>query len=226
MRVILTILVWTKGNVSFSPAIDGTLIPRPVAETVRARGKNNVPILGGGCRHEGTLFPTALGFKPDGSEFDEAQARNMFAAAGIDPQRALDVYEQFAPNSTAHQKLVHSLTDTMFRNSMVRILRDCNGGYSVSMLVTKQHPLAFIMRFFWTLFALSSVIFIIQYVATRLAFVKTREKDLAHPKYPADSGLVRSPGSTTLVKALPYLCAAILVIAIILFDYAFLSFPV
>ena len=112
----------TAANVSFSPAIDGTLIPRPVADTVRARGKNNVPILGGGCRHEGTLFPTALGSKPDGSEFDEAQARNMFAAAGIDPQRALDVYEQFAPNSTAHQKLVYSLTDTMFRNSMVRIL--------------------------------------------------------------------------------------------------------
>ena len=94
------------------------------------------------------------------------------------------------------------------------------------MLITKQHPLFFIMRFFCTLFVFSSVIFIIQYVAARLAFVNTREKDLAHPKYPTDSGLVRSPGSTTLVKALPYLCAVILVISAILFDYAFLSFPV
>lgn len=114
--------VRTDLNVSFSPAIDGTLIPAQVADTVRARGADNVPIMGGGCRHEGTLFPTALGFKPDGGEFDESQAYKMFADAGLDPQRAFDVYEQFAPGSSPNEKLVYALTDTMFRNSMVRIL--------------------------------------------------------------------------------------------------------
>ena len=110
----------TQANVTFSPAIDGTLIPGPVADTIRTRGC--VPIMGGGCRHEGTLFPTALGFKPDGSEFTEDEARAMFAAAGVEADRAMGAYEQFAPGSSAHEKLVYALTDTMFRNSMVRIL--------------------------------------------------------------------------------------------------------
>jgi len=114
--------VRTQANVTFSPAMDGMLIPAPVADTIRARGSNNVPIMGGGCRHEGTLFPTALGFKPDGREFTQAEARAMFTIAGVDPDRAIAAYENFAPESSAHEKLVYSLTDTMFRNSMVRIL--------------------------------------------------------------------------------------------------------
>ena len=112
----------SAANVSFSPAIDGLLIPAPVAETVRARGARNVPFLGGGCRHEGTLFPMVLGFKADRSEFSETEAAAMFATAGADPARALSAYESFAPGSTLQQKLVYALTDTMFRNSMVRIL--------------------------------------------------------------------------------------------------------
>ena len=109
--------VRTAENVTFSPAIDGTLIPAPVAETIGARGAGNVPIMGGGCRHEGTLFPESLGFKMDGGEFTEEEARAMFAGAGADPDAALGAYE-----GTPHQKLVYALTDTMFRNSMVRIL--------------------------------------------------------------------------------------------------------
>ncbi len=104
-------------SVGFSPAIDGVLIPAPVADTIRSRGTSNVPFLGGGCRHEGTMFPYVLG----GSEFTEAEATALFEAAGCNGTRAMEVYEQFAPGSTPHRKLVYALTDTMFRNSMVRI---------------------------------------------------------------------------------------------------------
>ena len=105
-------------NVSFSPAIDGVLVPAPVAETVAARGAGNVPFLGGGCRHEGTLFADMLGT----DEFAEAQAAALFNAAGCDGERALAVYERFAPGSSPRRKLAYALTDTLFRNSMVRIL--------------------------------------------------------------------------------------------------------
>lgn len=104
-------------SVGFSPAIDGVLIPAPVADTVRTRGTDNVPFLGGGCRHEGTMFPQVLG----GGEFTEADAVALFEAAGCDGKRAMEVYERFAPGSAPRQKLTYALTDTMFRNSMVRI---------------------------------------------------------------------------------------------------------
>ncbi|MCY3640720.1 MAG: carboxylesterase family protein, partial [Gammaproteobacteria bacterium] len=105
-------------NVSVSPAIDGDLIPAPIAETVAARGEANVPFLGGGCRHEGTLFPTTVGFQ----EHDEASAAALFEAAGVNGQKALAAYERFAPGATPTRKLVYALADTMFRNSMLRIL--------------------------------------------------------------------------------------------------------
>ena len=104
-------------SVSFSPAIDGTLIPRPVAETIRQRGPGNVPFLGGGCRHEGTLFAAIVG-----GECSEDEARVLFDKEGVDGDAAMAVYEQFAPGSSPREKLVYALTDTMFRNSMVRIL--------------------------------------------------------------------------------------------------------
>ena len=104
-------------GVSFSPAIDGNLIPRPVADTVRQRGADNVPFLGGGCRHEGTLFAAIAG-----GECTEDEAIALFDREGVDGKRAMTAYEQFAPGSTPREKLVYALTDTMFRNSMVRIL--------------------------------------------------------------------------------------------------------
>jgi len=113
-----TLAVRRPEMVGFSPAIDGLLIPRPIAETVRQRGADNVPFLGGGCRHEGTLFPYIVG---DG-EHSAEEAAAMFQREGVDGARAMEVYERFAPGSTPRQKLVYALTDTMFRNSMVRIL--------------------------------------------------------------------------------------------------------
>ena len=105
-------------SVSFSPAIDGNLIPRPIADTVRGRGRDNVPFLGGGCRHEGTLFANVVGTK----DYTEKEAVDLFEREGFDGKKAMTAYEQFAPASTPRQKLVYALTDTMFRNSMVRIL--------------------------------------------------------------------------------------------------------
>ena len=105
-------------SVGFSPALDGVLIPAPVADTVRARGAGNVPFLGGGCRHEGTMFSQMLG----PSDLTEEEAMALFGAAGCDGKRAMEAYERFAPGSTPHQKLTYALTDTIFRNSMVRIL--------------------------------------------------------------------------------------------------------
>lgn len=136
--------VRTASNVTFSPAIDGVLIPAPVADTIRSRGTGNVPIIGGGCRHEGTLFPEALGFKPDGGEFTEDEASAMFSAAGVDPSQALIAYETLAPGSTPHEKLVYALTDTMFRNSMVRILDALadSGGRCWSWMCTWETDLA------------------------------------------------------------------------------------
>ena len=104
-------------TVSFSPAVDGALIPRPVADTVRLRGARNVPFLGGGCRHEGTLFAAIAG-----GECSHEEAVAIFDREGFDGTQAMAVYEQFAPGATPRQKLVYALTDTMFRNSMVRIL--------------------------------------------------------------------------------------------------------
>ena len=104
-------------NVSFSPAIDGALIPAPIAETIAARGA--VPFMGGGCRHEGTLFaPMILG----PGEFSEAQAKALFEAEGCNGERALAAYERFAPGASPRAKLTYAMTDTMFRNSMVRIV--------------------------------------------------------------------------------------------------------
>ncbi len=108
----------TAESVGFSPAIDGELIPRAIADTVRSRGSANVPIMGGGCRHEGTLFSNIVGRK----DADEAQAIRIFAESGVDGERAMAVYEAFAPGSTPNEKLVYALADTMFRNSTVRIL--------------------------------------------------------------------------------------------------------
>ena len=105
-------------NVSFSPAIDGVLIPAPIAETVAARGVGNVPFLGGGCRHEGTLFVDAI--VPPG--ISDEDAAGLLRAEGCDPERTLAVYGRFAPGADAHGRLACLLTDTMFRNSMVRIL--------------------------------------------------------------------------------------------------------
>ncbi len=107
-----------QDNVTYSPAIDGNLIPAAVADTVRERGERNVPFLGGGCRHEGTLFPQILGT----SDFSAGEAGALFEREGVNGARALEVYEKFAPGSTPREKLVYALTDTMFRNSMVRIL--------------------------------------------------------------------------------------------------------
>ena len=105
-------------NVSFSPAIDGVLIPAPVADTIAARGAGNVPFLGGGCRHEGTLFADMI-LPP---ETTAGEAAEMLRAEGCDPDRTLAAYERFAPGADPRRKLVYLLTDTMFRNSMVRIL--------------------------------------------------------------------------------------------------------
>ena len=107
-----------QDNVSFSPAIDGVLIPAPIADTVAARGAGNVPFLGGGCRHEGTLFADMI-LPP---EVTAGEAAEMLRAEGCDPARALAAYERFAPGADPRRKLVYLLTDTMFRNSMVRIL--------------------------------------------------------------------------------------------------------
>ena len=102
---------------SLAPVIDGTVIPVPIAEAIRNR-TDNVPIIGGDCRHEGTLFSIVLG--PD--DFTEDGARELFAREGLDPDAAMAAYEAFAPGSTPHEKLIYALADTMFRNSMVRIL--------------------------------------------------------------------------------------------------------
>ena len=105
-------------DVGFSPAIDGSLIPGPVAETVRARGAANVPIMGGGCRHEGTLFAGIAGT----SDYSQAEAIALVEKEGFDGKALMSAYETFAPGASPREKLVYALTDTMFRNSMVRIL--------------------------------------------------------------------------------------------------------
>jgi len=105
-------------RVKFSPAIDGSLIPRPVADTLRQRGAANVPLLAGGCRHEGTMFTYLIGDK----DYTEAEAIELFNQEGFDGEQAMPVYETFAPGSTPREKLAYALTDTMFRNSTVRIL--------------------------------------------------------------------------------------------------------
>ena len=108
----------TDANVTISPAIDGVLIPGPIADTVAARGAGNVPFLGGGCRHEGTLFADMI-LPP---EVSETEAARLLTAQGCDPERTLGAYERFAPDASPRRKLTYLLTDTMFRNSMVRIL--------------------------------------------------------------------------------------------------------
>jgi para-nitrobenzyl esterase len=108
----------TPDTVSFSPAIDGALIPAQIADTVRARGAANVPFLGGGCRHEGTLFAQIAGAPPHSEE----TAIALFEASGFDGQRALAAYGTVYPDASVTQHLAYALTDTMFRNSMVRIL--------------------------------------------------------------------------------------------------------
>lgn len=113
-------------TVSFSPAIDGTLVPRPIPETIAARGANNVPFMGGGCRHEGTLFPQTIGSR----EYSKEEAARLFEAEGLDGKRALEVYETFSPGATPRQKLIYAITDTIFRNSMVRIFDAAAGAGS------------------------------------------------------------------------------------------------
>ena len=68
----------------------------------------------------------------------------MFSAAGVDPSQALIAYETLAPGSTPHEKLVYALTDTMFRNSMVRILDALadSGGRCWSWMCTWETDLA------------------------------------------------------------------------------------
>lgn len=117
-RVGPNLAIRRTDNVSFSPAIDGNLIPRPVAETIRQRGASNVPIMGGGCRHEGTLFAYIVGSR----DYTEAEAIEIMDREGFDGARAMAVYEAFSPGATPREKLVYALTDTMFRNSMVRVL--------------------------------------------------------------------------------------------------------
>jgi len=103
-------------RVGFSPAIDGTLIPASVADTIRAQGA--VPFLAGGCRHEGTLFAQITGNR----EYSEEAAIKLMNGEGLDGARAMRVYESFSPGATPREKLAYALTDTMFRNSTVRIL--------------------------------------------------------------------------------------------------------
>ena len=105
-------------SVSFSPSIDGSLIPGPISETIRSRGTNNPPLMGGGCRHEGTLFAQIVGHQ----EYNETDAIDFFESEGVNGSEAMSAYSKFAPESTPREKLVYALTDTMFRNSMVRIL--------------------------------------------------------------------------------------------------------
>ena len=57
-----------------------------------------------------------------GSEVGEAEAIELLNAAGCDGERAIEAYEDFAPGSSAREKLTYALTDTLFRNSMVRIM--------------------------------------------------------------------------------------------------------
>lgn len=104
-------------SVGFSPAIDGSLVPRPIPETIAARGSNNIPFMGGGCRHEGTLFPQTIGSR----DYTEEEAMALFEAEGLDGAAALKAYEAFSPGASPREKLIYAITDTIFRNSMVRI---------------------------------------------------------------------------------------------------------
>ncbi|MDA1298891.1 MAG: carboxylesterase family protein [Proteobacteria bacterium] len=117
-RVGPNLAIRKPDNVGFSPAIDGNLIPRPVAETIRQRGPANVPIMGGGCRHEGTLFANIVGNR----DYTEPEAIELMDREGFDGKSAMQVYETFSPGATPREKLIYALTDTMFRNSMVRVL--------------------------------------------------------------------------------------------------------
>jgi len=96
--------------------------------------------MGGGCRHEGTMFPQVLGR----TSFTEEAAIAQFEAAGCSGKRAMAVYERFAPGSTPFRKLVYALTDTMFRNSMVRILDAAaeSGSKCWSWMCTWETPFA------------------------------------------------------------------------------------
>ena len=105
-------------KVSFSPAIDGTLIPRAIADTIRERGPNNPVFMGGGCRHEGTMFAGVAG----AGDVSEQDAINIIDDEGFDGKKAVATYAIFAPGASPREKLTYALTDTMFRNSMVRLL--------------------------------------------------------------------------------------------------------
>lgn len=102
----------TADSVGFSPAIDGELIPRAIAETVRARGAANVPIMGGGCRHEGTLFANIVG-----GEADETEAIRIFAESGVDGRRAMDFTK---PSRRGRRPAKSSFTRSRIRCSATR----------------------------------------------------------------------------------------------------------
>ena len=104
--------------VSFSPAIDGHLIPKSVSDTVRDRGPDNPIFMGGGCRHEGTMFAGIAGT----GDVSEQQAIDLIDSEGFDGKSAMNAYEAFSAGASPRDKLSYALTDTMFRNSMVRIL--------------------------------------------------------------------------------------------------------
>lgn len=110
------------------PAIDGVVVTDHPVEAIRARGPQGIPMIIGNCRNEGTLLPQILG--PHEYTLDEA--RQAFAAAGVDPQRALAAYECCVPGSSPRQKLVHALTETVFRNYTYDLTRaSCEAGMPV-----------------------------------------------------------------------------------------------
>lgn len=135
----------TPDRVGFSPAIDGTLLPRPVAETVASRGADNIPFLGGGCRHEGTLFAQIVG----SGDHSEEEAIAIFESEGRNGKEAMAVYETFSPGATPREKLVYALTDTVFRNSMVSIMdaaADAGGPCYSWMCTTETDVLGGVLR--------------------------------------------------------------------------------
>jgi para-nitrobenzyl esterase len=64
------------------------------------------------------MFTYLIGDK----DYTEAEAIELFNQEGFNGEQAMPVYEAFAPGSTPREKLAYALTDTMFRNSTVRIL--------------------------------------------------------------------------------------------------------
>ncbi|HEY2997331.1 MAG TPA: carboxylesterase family protein [Acidimicrobiales bacterium] len=107
------------GRLTFQPVVDGTVLPRPPLETVRAGSAAGVHLVTGSTADEWNLFH--LRSRVAGSLTPEQARRRLGGVAGDRVDDVLDAYRAARPDADPDGLVCAVMTDEVFRIPAVRL---------------------------------------------------------------------------------------------------------